>query len=253
MVIVDSLCGVTQLNTNQTQRQVQMTPFDLQRILIDELPISFLYEVACRTILAFVAVFLFLKCSGRRGIRQLSLFELVVILTLGSAAGDISFYHDVALLPVAVVFLTLLILYRLTIFAMRRSNHLDAWIDGVPVTVIKDGLYEYKSLRKLNISSGELLMELRQRGVEHLGQVRLAIMETDGDVSIYFFEAENIRPGLSVLPPEHRAEYKVATHSGVHCCVNCGFAQRIESGIEAHCIRCNSDIWSAALTTHRAT
>lgn len=229
-----------------------MTPFDLQRLLIDEFPFSFLYEVACRTILAFIAVFLFLKCSGRRGIRQLSLFELVVILTLGSAAGDVTFYHDVALLPVAVVFLTLLILYRFTIFAMRRSKYIGAWIDGVPVTVIKDGLYEYKSFRKLNMSPSELLMEFRQRGVEHLGQVRLAIVETDGDVSIYFFDAEDVRPGLSVLPPEHRDEYKIATHSGIHCCVNCGFSQHIERGNAAQCARCNNEIWSPALTNARA-
>jgi uncharacterized membrane protein YcaP (DUF421 family) len=228
-----------------------MTPFDLQRILLDELPVSFLYEVAFRASLAFIAVFLFLKCSGRRGIRQLSLFELVVILTLGSAAGDVSFYHDVALLPVAVVFLTLLILYRLTIFAIGRSKHLHALIEGVPVTVVKDGLYELKSLKKLNISSSELLMEFRQRGVEHLGQVRLAIVETDGDVSLYFFAGENVRPGLSVLPPEHRDEYKIALQSGIHCCVNCGFSHRIENGNGAECARCNSDIWSAALTTHR--
>lgn len=229
-----------------------MTPFDLQRILLDELPVSFLYEVAFRASLAFIAVFLFLKCSGRRGIRQLSLFELVVILTLGSAAGDVSFYHDVALLPVAVVFLTLLILYRLTIFAISRNKYLHALIEGVPVTVIKDGLYELESLRKLNISSSELLMEFRQGGVEHLGQVRLAIVETDGDVSLYFFAAENVRPGLSVLPPEHRDEYKIVPHSGIHCCVNCGFSRRIESENGAECARCNSDIWSPALTNLRA-
>lgn len=230
-----------------------MTPFDLQRILIDELPLSFLYEVAFRASLAFIAVFLFLKCSGRRGIRQLSLFELVVILTLGSAAGDVSFYHDVALLPVVVVFLTLLLLYRLTIFAMRKNKHLEAWIDGVPVTVIKEGVYEYISIKKLNISSSELLMELRQRGVEHLGQVRLAIIETDGDISVYFFAAENVQPGLSVLPPEHRQEFKIVTHSGLYCCVNCGFTQPIEIGGGAHCVRCNNDIWSPALTHRRAT
>lgn len=229
-----------------------MTPFDLQRMLIDEFPISFLYEVAFRASLAFIAVFLFLKCSGRRGIRQLSLFELVVILTLGSAAGDVSFYHDVALLPVAVVFVTLLVLYRLTIFAIRRSKHLHALIEGVPITVIKEGLYELKSLKKLNISSGELLMEFRQRGVEHLGQVRLAIVETDGDVSLYFFDADNVRPGLSVLPPEHRDEYKIVPHSGVHSCVNCGFTQQIESGNKAQCIRCDSEIWSPALANRRA-
>lgn len=229
-----------------------MTPFDLQRILIDELPYLFLYEVAFRSSLAFVGVFLFLKCSGRRGIRQLSLFELVVILTLGSAAGDVSFYHDVALLPVAIVFLTLLLLYRLTIFVMRQSETMHAWIEGVPVTVVKDGLYELKSLKKLNISSGELLMEFRQRGAEHLGQVRLAIIETDGDVSLYFFDSKDVRPGLSVLPPEHRDEYKIAPHSGIHGCINCGFTQPIESGSSAKCARCNGEIWSPALSNHRA-
>lgn len=95
-------------------------------------------------------------------------------------------------------------------------------------------------------------MELRQRGVEHLGQVRLAIMEIDGDVSLYFFAAENVRPGLSVLPPEHREEYKIAPHSGVHCCVNCGFTHLMESGSSAQCVRCDSEFWSPALTNRRS-
>jgi len=66
-----------------------MTPFDWQRMLLDSFPPMFIAEVALRAFFAFCAVFLFLKISGRRGIRQLSLFELVVILTLGSAAGDV--------------------------------------------------------------------------------------------------------------------------------------------------------------------
>ncbi len=111
-----------------------MSPFDIQRMLIDEFPLAFLLEVGFRATFAFLAVFLFLKSSGRRGIRQLSLFELVVILTLGSAAGDVSFYHDVPLLPVAVVFLTLLLLYRLTVLVMTKSKRFEAWMDGLPVS-----------------------------------------------------------------------------------------------------------------------
>ena len=229
-----------------------MTTFDLQRIFINDLPLSFLYEVMFRASFAFIAVFLFLKCSGRRGVRQLSLFELVVILTLGSAAGDVSFYQDVALLPVSVVFLTLLILYRLTIFAISRNKYIQALIEGVPITVVQNGLYELKSLKELNISSSELLMEFRQRGVEHLGQVRLAIMETDGDLSLYFFDATDVRAGLSVLPPQHRDEYKIAPFSGIHCCINCGFSQRIAMANGAQCARCSADIWSLPIDTHRA-
>src|SRR5690606_35644120 len=148
-----------------------MSPFDWQRIWLDELPLLFVAEVVLRAFFAFVAVFLFLKVSGRRGIRQLSLFEMVVILTLGSAAGDVSYYEDVPLLPVAAVFATLLLLYRLTVWGMTRSERFSNWLEGKPVTIIKDGLYELNSLERLNISSDEFFMELRQRGVEHLGQV----------------------------------------------------------------------------------
>ncbi len=228
-----------------------MSPFDIQRMLIDEFPLSFLLEVGARTIFAFLAVFLFLKSSGRRGIRQLSLFELVVILTLGSAAGDVTFYNDVPMLPVAVVFLTLLLLYRTTVLIMRKSKTFEALIDGLPVTVIHHGLYELESLGKLNMSPSELVMELRQQGVEHLGQVRLGIMETDGDLSLYFYDTEDVRPGLSVLPVEHRPEFKKAPASALYCCVNCGSPQPIKEQQESKCSRCEHDIWSTALSTRR--
>lgn len=228
-----------------------MSPFDLQRMLLDEVPLSFLLEVVARTTFAFLAVFLFLKSSGRRGIRQLSLFELVVILTLGSAAGDVSFYHDVPLLPVAVVFLSLLLLYRLTVLIMTKSKKFEALIDGLPVTVISNGLYELKSLEKLNISASELLMELRQRGVEHLGQVRLGLVETDGDISLYFYERDDVRPGLSVLPLEHRPEFQLAPTSAWYCCVDCGFAQHIPEHQKTDCARCHQSVWSKPLCTPR--
>lgn len=57
-----------------------MVAFDLQRMLLGEFPVAFLMEVSLRVLAAFLAVFYFLKFSGRRGIKQLSRFELVVIL-----------------------------------------------------------------------------------------------------------------------------------------------------------------------------
>ena len=229
-----------------------MTPFDWQRMLLDDLPLLFVAEVALRALFAFVAVFLFLKISGRRGIRQLSLFELVVILTLGSAAGDVSFYEDVPLLPVFTVFVTLLLLYRLTLWIMNRNDRFASWMEGKPVTIIKDGLYELNSLERMNISSDEFFMELRQQGVEHLGQVRLGILETDGDVSLFFNDGESVCPGLSVLPPEHRPTYSRAPASNLYACTRCGYPHVIDEHQEAICPRCENAQWSIALKTPRS-
>ncbi|WP_373422414.1 YetF domain-containing protein [Pseudomonas simiae] len=77
----------------------------------------------------------------------------------------------------------------------------------LPVTVIRDGLYELKSLEKLNISSNELLMELRQQGIEHRGQVRLGLVETDGDISLYFFEQKDLLPWA--VRPAFRASRRI--------------------------------------------
>jgi len=233
------------------KQEKRMVSFDLQRMLLGDLPLTFLLEVALRVFAAFAAVFFFLKFSGRRGIKQLSRFELVVILTLGSAAGDVTFYEDVPLLPVALVFLTLLLLYRGTVHLMKRSKTCEAWIDGLPITVVKGGMYEVHSLRNLNISANELFMELRQRGVEHLGQVRLGLLETDGELSLYFYEPEDTKPGLSVLPFEHRPEYTSPPSAGLYCCVSCGFPTYQEAQGTAACERCGHGVWSPALSTPR--
>lgn len=228
-----------------------MKALDWERMLLDQLPLMFLGEVALRVLFAFLLVFLFLKLSGRRGVRQLSLFELVVILTLGSAAGDVAFYEDVPLLPVAAVFICLLLIYRLTTLAAERSPRLANWLEGSPVTIIRDGSYNMPALRQQNISCDEFFMELRQQGVEHLGQVRLGILEVDGQLSLYFYAEDAIRPGLSVLPEEFQARHRHMPRDGVYACCECGSVHALHKDEASACPRCEGERWSPALESSR--
>lgn len=229
-----------------------MEAFDLKRMLLDEFPPLFLAEVALRASFAYIAVFAFLKISGRRGVRQLSLFEVVVILTLGSAAGDVSFYDDVPLLPIVMVFVTLLVLYRATTYLMERYTRFGVWMEGKPTVIIRNGEYDLPTLEATNISDDEFFMELRQQGVEHLGQVRLGILEVNGDVSLYFFEGEETRHGLSVLPASERVVVETAHQTGLHACCRCGFVQPLDYGQGGPCPRCERKLWSQATDRPRA-
>jgi uncharacterized membrane protein YcaP (DUF421 family) len=228
-----------------------MTAFDWQRMLIDKLPVQFLFEVTLRTLFAYLVVFSFLKISGRRGVRQLSLFELVVILTLGSAAGDVTFYDDVPLLPVAMVFLTLLVMYRVTTYAMERLPRFGDWLEGKPTVIIQDGVCDVPNLERKNISTDEFFMELRQKGVEHLGQVRIGIMEMNGDVSLYFQSEEQVRPGLSVLPSPLRKQYRQVPSSGLYACTCCGNTTTLQAGASHVCSHCEHEEWSEAINSQR--
>lgn len=228
-----------------------MIAFDWQRMLLDEMTLGFLGEVAVRTLLAYVVVFLFLKAAGRRGVRQISLFELVIILTLGSAAGDMTFYEDVPLLPVLTVFLSMAVLYRLTTLLLSKSRRLQSWMEGEPFVLIRDGQFELATLTQGNISHDEFLMELRLRGVEHLGQVRLGIVEVNGEVSLYFYEQDAVRPGLSVMPQAHKALFAQAPRALLGACNTCGALQQLQAEQSLSCPRCGRNEWAEALHSPR--
>lgn len=134
-----------------------MKAFDWQRMALDKVPVEFPAEVALRSLYTFVLVFIFLKITGRRGVRQMSLFEVLIILTLGSAAGDVAFYDDVPLLPVLVVFVTLALLYRGIMWLMGHSEKLEDLLEGKPIVVVEEGQLAREKLHAENMTEFEFL------------------------------------------------------------------------------------------------
>lgn len=228
-----------------------MKAFDWQRMALDNVPLEFLGEVALRSFYTFVLVFLFLKMTGRRGVRQMSLFEVLIILTLGSAAGDVAFYDDVPLLPVLVVFLSLALLYRLVMWLMAHSEKLEDMLEGKPVVIIEDGELAWSKLGRANMTEFEFFMELRLNGVEQLGQVKLAILETNGQISVYFFSDEEVKSGLSILPKQCTQRFKVVPEAGDYACVRCSEVVAMKAGDHQLCPRCANPEWSRASQAKR--
>ena len=219
-----------------------MKAFDLHRMAFDKVPFDFLGEVALRSLYTFVLVFLFLKMTGRRGVRQMSLFEVLIILTLGSAAGDVAFYDDVPMVPVLIVFITLALLYRLVMWLMAHSEKLEDLLEGKPVVIIEDGELAWSKLNNSNMTEFEFFMELRLRGVEQLGQVRL-----------YFFEDDKVKPGLLILPSDCTQRYKVVPESADYACIRCSEIIHMKAGEKQLCPRCANPEWTKASRAKRVT
>ncbi|HHT5704996.1 TPA: DUF421 domain-containing protein [Raoultella planticola] len=230
-----------------------MKAFDWHRMALDKVPVDFLAEVALRSVYTFVLVFIFLKITGRRGVRQMSLFEVLIILTLGSAAGDVAFYDDVPMLPVLVVFVTLALLYRLVMWLMGKSETLENLLEGKPIPVIEQGELAWKNLQAENMTEFEFFMELRINGVEQLGQVRLAILETNGQISLYYYADRDVKAGLSILPPPHNASFATIPRDDEYACVRCSAVLKLRAGDKQLCPRCENAEWSRASRAKRIT
>lgn len=230
-----------------------MKTFDLQRMALNDVPLDFLWEVALRSLYTFILVFLFLKITGRRGVRQMSLFEVLIILTLGSAAGDVAFYHDVPMLPVLIVFVTLGLLYRLVMWLMSHSEKLENLFEGKPSVLIEEGEFAWEKMKSQNMTEFEFFMELRLLGVEHLGQVRLAILETNGQISVYFFPDKLVKPGLPILPEPCCERFIKVPEDADYACIRCSEVVTFNAGDEASCPRCKHKFWVKACTATRVT
>lgn len=225
--------------------------FDLRRILIGEdIPYAFLGEVMLRTFVMFCFVLLVLRMSGKRGIKQLSVFELAIIISLGSASGDPMFYEDVAILPAILVLVVIISLYKLITYLTGRFEKVEEFVEGKPVKLIEHGKILYKTFRKESLAYDELFSELRQQSVSHLGQIEHAYMETSGELSIYFYPDEKVIPGLPIRPDIYDFPCEEFQLNEIYCCKHCA-QLKLESKSLLPCEICGNNEWLQASSEKR--
>jgi uncharacterized membrane protein YcaP (DUF421 family) len=224
--------------------------FEWERLLFNDLPVTFLLEVMFRTAIMFTVVLLTLKFAGKRGVKQLSIFEIVIIISLGSAAGDPMFYEDVGLLPAMLVFLIILTMYRGVTWLLAKSKRFENFIEGKIHCLIEDGQFSLESFEKEDLAQDEFFTELRLKSIEHLGQVRNAYIETNGDISVFYYPDDEVKFGLPIRPQLYNLKSTQIPKSGIYACTFCANTQKLEP-TTAKCTVCNRDEWVEAIKTLR--
>jgi len=226
--------------------------FEWNRLLFNELPGIFLLEVIFRSTVMFTILLLTLKLAGKRGVKQLSIFETVIIIALGSAAGDPMFYEDVGIIPAAIVFITIIILYRSVTWFTGKSKKFEEFIEGKTECLINDGKFSIATFKKESLAQDEFFSELRIKSIEHLGQVKHAFIETSGEISVYFYDDKEVKYGLPILPGLFNQKSKIILNDGIHSCTFCGHTEEQTKGT-AICGVCKKDEWVPAIKTLRIT
>lgn len=220
-------------------------------ILFGKEEVSFLIEIIFRTVVMFLVVVIGLNFTGKRGVKQLSVFEMVMIISLGSAAGDPMFYKEVGLLQAIVVFTVVLLSYRFIIFLISRSDKIEDLFEGRPIHIIRDGRFTDRSAKDLHLGNDELFTELRNKSIDHLGQVKSAILETNGTISFLFFKDEEVKPGLPIWPNDFEKKTRQVTSKGFYACSNCGNTEVLLPDKKNICDVCDNEEWVEPLDCPR--
>lgn len=221
-----------------------------KEIFIGDLNISFIIEIVLRTIIMFGMVLLILRLSGKKGVRQLSLFEVAIIIALGSAAGDPMFNKEAPLIPSVIVFTAIIIMYRIITYYASKSEKFENLIEGEPLYVIEDGQFVLGMKNDHTFAKDEFFAEMRQESIEHVGQVKTAILETTGNISFYYYLDEEVRYGLPVLPKPYNKKVSKIEFPDIYACTYCGNTENLPAGKQS-CRRCSHDEWVKAINSLR--
>jgi uncharacterized membrane protein YcaP (DUF421 family) len=220
--------------------------FDWHRIFIsDDLPLNYLSEIAFRTFVMFLMLIIGLKFLSKRGVKQLSVFELAILIALGSAIGDPMFYNHVPVTFGIVVLIVVIFLYRVITKLTGKFKTMEVLLEGKPVLLLKDGRIEYGTYKKIGLPYDKFFAELRGKSVDHLGQVSKAYLETSGEISIYLFKDDKVIEGLPIFPELLEDPVIEIEKPGHYACIYCGNIQQL-SNSKTRCAICENDKWIAA-------
>lgn len=225
---------------------------DFRKIFIGDLSLGFAAEIVIRTLLMFSMVLLVLRLTGKKGVRQLSIFEVAIIIAMGSAAGDPMFTEGTSIFASLLVFAAVIILYRLITLWASKSETFEKVIEGEPLYVIEEGRFILLDNLSHTFAKDEFFAEMRQESIEHLGQIKTAILETSGNISFYYYPDDEVKYGLPVQPKAYGQKSVRIPSPGMYACTYCGYIQELEKD-PAHCPSCRRKEWVQAINSIRIT
>jgi uncharacterized membrane protein YcaP (DUF421 family) len=140
-------------------------------------------------VLRAVAVYVFLlvvfRASGKRTLAQITSFDLVLLLIIGEATQQALLGEDFSVTNAAIVITTLLGVDIALSIVKEHWPRLATVTEGLPLVVVAEGEPLQREMRWARIDLDDVLEEARvSRGLERLDQVRFAILERDGSISI---------------------------------------------------------------------
>lgn len=142
-------------------------------------------DVVLRAIVVYLALLVLFRIMGKRTLSQVTTFDLVLILVVGEATGQVLVGDDFSVVAAVTVIATLLALDRFADFVGFRFPKLDRYLENVSILLIDDGTLHEDRLRKSHVTAEEILTEGRRaHGIERLDQVKYAVLEKDGAITI---------------------------------------------------------------------
>ena len=147
--------------------------------------------IVLKTVLFLAFIMLIMKIMGKRELGQLNAFDIIVFFMISEifslSIDDTSANVFKTLLPITVIFIIQIIIS----FIVLKSNKLRKIIEENPSFIIKDGVIDQEKMKKLRYNIDDLMQQIRSDGIDNISQIKFAILESNGNLSVIEKGKEN--------------------------------------------------------------
>lgn len=137
-----------------------------------------------RALILYAVVFLVIRLMGKRELSKVQPFELAIIIVIADLASAPMSSRGMSIFDGIIPIVTLLIAYIIFTLLIKTSNKVQDAMCGTISVIIRNGKIDETELRKLQYTIADLMSQLRENNVFKIQDVKYAIIETNGNLSV---------------------------------------------------------------------
>lgn len=133
----------------------------------------------------YLALMVLFKIAGRRSLAELTTFDFLLLMIIGEATQQALLGNDFSLTNSMLVIVTLIVIDVGLSLLKQRSQWVSQLIDGGPTIIVENGKFLHKRLRHARLIEADIMEAARSsQGIETLDQIKFAILERNGKISV---------------------------------------------------------------------
>lgn len=148
-------------------------------------------DLVVRAAVIFFVLFVVMRIAGNRQFSEMTAFDAILIIVIAEVTGNALSGEDYSLTASIVVIVTLVVLDIAMSLLKDRFKKFDKLTEGVPILLVENGRLIEKNMKKERVDEGDVLSAARElRGLERVSDIRYAVLETDGKITVIPKEAQ---------------------------------------------------------------
>lgn len=145
-------------------------------------------KIVIRSLVMLIILFIIIKLLGKKQIKNLTLYDYIISITIGSVAADTIISLDTPLYNGIIALLVFGFIGYIISLLSYNNHSVEKIMDGEPIVLFENNNFNYSNLEKSKISVAKVLEECRLKDCFDINELDCAILEPSGDISILLKE-----------------------------------------------------------------